>query len=117
MIKGEIIKYISLCSSEQEFNKAWKRFTMALRSRGYNKRQRDKARKGIDYSSRASLIHKRIDKAAQKNVRGKVCPGMRIVVPHRPGVQERRQDVLEKDLVLKLEGGFKEQKVICLRKR
>jgi len=33
---------------------------------------------------------------------------MPVVVPHYPGVQELWQDAKEKDLVLKLERGFKE---------
>jgi len=40
---------------------------MALRSRGYNERQIDKAREGSDYGCTASLIQKRIDKAAQES--------------------------------------------------
>jgi len=35
---------------------------------------------------------------------------MPIVVPHKPGVQEWWQDARERDLVLKLEGVFKEEK-------
>ena len=62
--------------------------TMALRSRGYNERQIDKTREGSDYGFRASLIQKKIDKAAQKKVRDKRCPGMPVEVPHNPGVQE-----------------------------
>jgi len=67
MIKGEVIRYISLCSQEKGFDKAWNRFTKALNGREYTAQQLKKAREGLDYKSRPSLIQKRIEKAADKS--------------------------------------------------
>jgi len=61
---------------------------MALRSREYTKRQIDQAKDGLDSGCRVSLIQKRIDKAAQKNIRAPKCPGMSMVVSHQPGMQD-----------------------------
>jgi len=76
---------------------------MALKSRAYTKRQIDNAREDLDYECRAALTQKRIAEAAQKNIRGQKCPGMPIVVPHKPEVQEWWQNSKGQDLVL-LEG-------------
>jgi len=49
LIKGEVIRYISLCLQEKGFNKAWNRFAKALRERGYTAQQLGKASEGLDY--------------------------------------------------------------------
>ena len=44
MIKGEVISYISLCSQEKGFDKAWNRFAKASRERGCTAKQLEKAK-------------------------------------------------------------------------
>ena len=67
------------------FNKAWNRIAKALRDTGYTVKQLEKAREGLDYGSRPSLIKKRLDKAAVKETEKNRCPGVPIVVPYEPG--------------------------------
>jgi len=43
MIKGEVIRYVSLCSQEKGFDKAWNRFAETLRERGYTAKQLEEA--------------------------------------------------------------------------
>jgi hypothetical protein len=104
MIKGEVIRYISLCSQKTGFDKAWNRFAKALKGRGYTARQLKKAREDLDYTSRPSLIKKRKDKATDNSTEQKECPGVPIVVPHKPGVAQWWQDCKERDLTIGLRG-------------
>jgi len=104
MIKGEVIRYISLCSQEKGFDEAWNRFAEALRERGYTAKQSEKAREGLDYGSRPSLIKKRLDKAAAKETEKNTCPGVPIVVPYKLGQHQWWQDCKDRDLVLGLAG-------------
>jgi len=104
MIKGEVIRYISLCSQKTGFDKAWNRFAKALKGRGYTARQLKKASEDLDYTSRPSLIKKRKDKATDNSTEQKECPGVPIVVPHKPGVAQWWQDCKERDLTIGLRG-------------
>jgi len=45
MNKEEVIRYISLCSREKEFEKAWNRFAKALNGREYTAKQLKKQEK------------------------------------------------------------------------
>jgi len=85
MIKGEVIRYVSLCSQEKGFDKAWNRFAKALRGRRHTAKQLEKAREGLVYRAKPSLIKKRLHKAAAKKTDKNRCPGVPIVVPYKPG--------------------------------
>jgi len=105
MIKGEVIRYmISMCSPEKEFDKAWNRFAKALNGRGYTAQQLKKAREGLDFKSRPSLIQKKIDKAADKSTEKNRCPGVPVVVTYKPGQSNWWQDCRDRNLVLGLAG-------------
>jgi len=93
-----------LCSQKTGFDKAWNRFAKALTGRGYTARQIKKAREDLDYTSRPSLIKKRKDKATDNSTEQKECPGVPIVVPHKPGVAQWWQDCKERDLTIGLRG-------------
>jgi len=67
-------------------------------------KQLEKAREGLDYGSRPSLIKKRLDKAAVKETEKNRCPGVPIVVPYKPGQHQWWQDCKDRDLVLGLAG-------------
>jgi hypothetical protein len=52
-----------------------------------------------------------VDNAVQKKEHtGQKMPRYAIVVPHKPGVQEWWRDAQERNLVLKLEGFFDEER-------
>jgi len=110
LIKGELIRYISL------FNKAWNRFAKALRGRGYTAQQLGKAREGLDYKLRLSLIKKRVDKAAAKNTEKNRYQGVTIVVPYKPGEHKWWQDCKDRNLVAGLAGLHQEEIAYLLGK-
>jgi len=109
MIKGEVIRYISLCSQGKGFKKVWNRFAKALNGRGYIAQQLGNATEGLDYKSSPSLIKKRIDKTAAKGIEKNRCPGVPIVVPYEPGESNLWQDCKDRNLVLGLAGLHQEE--------
>jgi len=54
VVKGELIRYLTRCSTEERFEKAWERFRAALLTRGYTGGQLQKARGGLGWSDRTA---------------------------------------------------------------
>ena len=66
VVKGELIRYLTPCSSEERFEKAWARFRTALVERGYTGGQLQLAREGIGWSDRKERIDKMDERARER---------------------------------------------------
>ena len=69
VVKGELIRYLTRCTTEQRFERAWTRFRSALLERSYTERQLDGAKGGIEWANRKERIDK-MDKRAQERAEG-----------------------------------------------
>jgi hypothetical protein len=97
LIKGERVRYLRLSSSKENFDRAWNRFRTALLYRGYPKEEIAKVEKELTWEGRESERQKLRERAEEKKERrrgkegwGKkgTCPGIPIVLPSKPGVQQ-----------------------------
>ena len=91
MVRGELCRYLTRCSKEEHFEKAWERFKTALKTRGYPSHWLDRARGELQWSDRDEMIAKMDEKRAQKRAQG---PGggcskaIVVVVASKPGVEK-----------------------------
>jgi hypothetical protein len=91
LIKGEVIRYLTLCTSEARFDKAWSRFKNALKSRGYSESFIEASRTGLSWETRREVLDRpRKDEDLDR---------MPIVIQARPKVAEWWQDCVNRGLV------------------
>ena len=92
VVKRELIRYLTRCSSEERFEKAWARFRTALVERGYTGGQLQLARGEIGWSDRKERIDKMDERARERAAggggRGYDKNTLSIYIPFRPGAEE-----------------------------
>ena len=96
MMKGECIRYLTRCSTEKKFDRAWNRFEKALIGRGYKKKEISKARKDVQWKDRDRINRAMDDRASKKRQDKKRSTGqvggkeevVMMVVPDKGGVSE-----------------------------
>ena len=96
MMKGECIRYLTRCSTEKKFDRAWNRFEKALIGRGYKKKEISKARKDVQWKDRERINRAMDEKASKKRQEKKRRTGqvggkkevVMMVVPDKVGVSE-----------------------------
>jgi len=92
VVKGELIRYLTSCSPEECFEKAWARFRTALLEKGYTGGQLQQARGGVGWSDRRERIDE-MDERAREGAEGGGGRGydkntLSIYIPFRPGAEE-----------------------------
>ena len=97
LIKGERVRYLRLSSSKGNFDRAWYRFRSALLHRGYLESEIAKVENELTWEGREAEREKLRERAKEKKERRKgkegwgkreACPGIPIVLPSKPGVQQ-----------------------------
>jgi len=92
VVKGEVIRYLTRCSTEERFEKARARFRTALLGRGYTGGQLQKARAGVGWSDRRERTDKMDERARERaeggGERGYDKNTLSIYSPFRPGAEK-----------------------------
>jgi len=78
MIKGELIRYVRICSSRPDFEQMKSLFAERLRSRGFSPRLIRSGLRQIHYEHRARYLYENSEKTSSR--------GLTLVVPHHPSV-------------------------------
>ena len=88
VIRGEFLRYLTLCSTEEGYNEACERLRKALETRGYKKSEIQGEKDRILWSSKQEVLKKREEggKNSAKNKAGP--PGIPVVVPDKQGLRE-----------------------------
>ena len=60
LVRGELVRYLRLCSTESMFEKAWQRFRGHLEQRGYPSGWLKRARGDLEWKNRSEIM-KRLD--------------------------------------------------------
>ena len=80
MVKGELVRFTRICNEEEERDKAWERFSLAMQRRGHEKKMLERVIASVPYTERSNLMRKREE--AEESL------GMPLIVPHKPGAKE-----------------------------
>ena len=56
ILKGEFLRFITLCSTEKEYDKACERYSKALQTRGYSANDVDKVRRNVKWESKRDIL-------------------------------------------------------------
>ena len=83
ILKGEFLRFVTLCSTEKEYEKACDRYSKALQTRGYITNDVDKVRRNVKWENKRDILTKREEK--KKRGKGK-APGIAVVIEDKPGM-------------------------------
>jgi hypothetical protein len=87
VIRGEYLRYLTLCSTEEGYNEACERLRKALETRGYSKSEIQGEKDKVPWDSKQEVIRKREE--GGKNSASKAGPpGIPVVVPDKQGLRE-----------------------------
>jgi hypothetical protein len=85
--RGEYLRYLTLCSTEEGYNEACERLRKALETRGYSKSEIQGEKDKVPWVSKQEVIRKREE--GEKNSASKAgAPGIPVVVPDKQGLRE-----------------------------
>jgi len=82
ILKGEFLRFVTLCSTEKEYNKASDRYSKALQTRGYITHDVNNVRENVKWKD---ILLKREEK--KKKGKGQ-APGIVVVIEDKPGLSE-----------------------------
>jgi len=85
ILKGEFLRFITLCSTEKEYDKASDRYSKALQTRGYSAHAVNDVRKLVKWENKKDILIKREEK--KKKGKGQ-APGIPVVIEDKPGLGE-----------------------------
>ena len=70
LVRGELIRYLRLCSTENTFQKAWRRFRGHLEQRGYPSRWQEKAGGDLEWRNRSEIMKRLDERREQRGASG-----------------------------------------------
>jgi hypothetical protein len=85
ILKGEFLRFVTLCSTEKECEKVCDRYSKDLQTRGYIANDVDKVRRNVKWENKRDILTKREEK--KKKGKGK-APGITVVIEDKPGLSE-----------------------------
>ena len=85
IVKGEFLRFITLCSTEEEFDKACNRYDKALQTRRYSVYEVNNIRRNVKWENKKDILLKRDEK--KKKGKGE-APGIAVVIEDKPGLRE-----------------------------
>jgi hypothetical protein len=85
ILKGEFSRFITLCSTEKEYDKTFNRYDKALQTRGYSAHDVHNVRKNVKWENKKDILIKREEK--KKKGKGE-APGIVVVIEDKPGLKE-----------------------------
>ena len=84
ILKGEFLRFVTLCSTEKEYVKACDRYDKALKTRGYSAHDVHNVRKNVKWENKKDILIKRDEK--KKKGKGE-APGIAVVIEDKPGLK------------------------------
>jgi hypothetical protein len=72
ILKGEFLRFVTLCSTEKEYDESSDRYIKALQTRGYDAHEVNDVRKNVKWESKKDILIKRKEK--KKKGKGQACP-------------------------------------------
>jgi hypothetical protein len=88
VIRGEYLRYLTLCSTEEGYNEACERLRKALETRGYNKNEIQGEKDRVLWDSKQEVIRKREERGKNSAKSKAGPPGIPVVVPDKQGLRE-----------------------------
>ena len=88
VIRGEYLRYLTLCSTEEGYNEACERLRKALETRGYNKNEIQGEKDRVLWDSKQEVIRKREERRKNSAKSKAGPPGIPVVVPDKQGLRE-----------------------------
>ena len=85
MIFVFLVRFITLCSTEKEFDKACDRYDKALQTRGYSVHDVNNVRKNVKWNNKKDILIKRQEK--KKKGKGE-ARGIAVVIEDKPRLRE-----------------------------
>ena len=87
VIRGEYLRYLTLCSTKEGYNEACERLRKALETRGYNKNEIQGEKDRVLWDSNQEVLRKR--EGGKNSAKSKAGPpGIPVVVPDKQGLRE-----------------------------
>ena len=80
---GKFLRFVTLCSTEEAFDKACHRFSKALQTRGYSTHEVKNVQDMIKWENTGEILKRREDK---KKGTGE-APGIAVVIADKPGLR------------------------------
>ena len=114
ILKGEFLRFVTLCSTEKEYDKACERYSKALQTRGYSANDVDKVRRNVKWESKRDILTKREEK--KKKGKGK-APGIAVVIEDKPGLREWWEACTEERITNSFGSFFSSDEISLLPKR
>ena len=85
ILKGEFLRFITLCSTEKTYDKSCDRYSKALQKRGYSAYDVNNVKMHVKWENKRDILIKR----EEKKKRGKgEAPGIAVVIEDKPGLRE-----------------------------
>ena len=98
VIRGEFLRYLTLCSKEEGYIEACERLRKALEKRGYKKNEIQGEKDEVMWSSKQEVLRKR-EEAGKNSAKSRVGPpGIPVVVPDKQGLREWWQQCTREDI-------------------
>jgi hypothetical protein len=88
VIRGEFLRYLTLCSTEAGYNEACERLRKALETRGYKRSEIQGEKDRALWSSKQEVLKKRDEAGKNSEKAKKGPPGIPVVVPDKQGLKE-----------------------------
>ena len=85
ILKGEFLRFITLCSTEKEYDKACDRYDKALQTRGYRAHDVHNVRKNVKWENKTDILIKREEK--KKKGKGE-APWIAVGIADKRGLKE-----------------------------
>jgi len=87
LVRGELIRYLRLCSTKERFEEAWRQLRTNLEKRGYPSRWLRQSRGDLEWRNRTQVL-KRLEEIRQTGGRQGKSNGIVVVVPSKKGWKE-----------------------------
>jgi hypothetical protein len=88
VIRGEYLRYLTLCSTEKGYNEACERLRKVLETRGYHKNEIQTEKDRVLWDSKQEVLRKR-EEGGKNSTKSKTgSPGIPVVVPDKQGLRE-----------------------------
>jgi hypothetical protein len=114
ILKGEFLRFVTLCSTEKEYDKASDRYSKALQTRGYSAHEVDNVREHVKWENKKDILIKREEK--KKKGKGQ-APGIPVVIEDKPGLGEWWEACTREGITNSFRSFFSEAEVALLPDR
>jgi hypothetical protein len=114
ILKGEFLRFVTLCSTEKEYDKASDGYSKALQTRGYSAHEVNNVREHVKWENKKDILIKREEK--KKKGKGQAS-GIPVVIEDKPGLREWWKACREGKMTNSFERFFTDTEVYLLPER